>query len=441
MPFTRLVCCATVLVGLPVEGFRPSASESTVADQARDDVCCCKSSIGEYKPLSSTETHIVPMQDYHCKRFKQVRPDRPFWWWGSKCCWTSGYACTPTIGFLMMHNDGGDKVSDEAEKAKWCPVSSPQGAVGPVDPTMAYNQNIEYLNTKIMTTLIQNAAGFAAGSGGVPHSTGAFSKFASDLKTCDRAGEVALGNGFRGIQKDLGAGTSMLETLSRERQKIAWKYSDGIITSEYSDGQLTSEWMHIDVDESRERQVNNKTFLSVPLEQASCIELDQGESEAANPGQMLRLSMLLPKSAGGSLPSRPPRARLQAARPDTAGSELLEWLQGEGAEVSELLEVRQDPVLGRELVVREAVDEEEELVKVTPELCIPVEEEGDTSMTEDVRLALILLQEVAEAGQWEAYRSTWPSEDFLREVMPVFWQSSRFADYPTMPRLQAQVHA
>lgn len=144
---------------------------------------------------------------------------------------------------------------------------------------------------------------------------------------------------------------------------------------------------------------------------------------------------------GGSLPSRPPRARLQAGRPDTAGSELLEWLQGEGAEVSELLEVRQDPVLGRELVVREAVDEEEELVKVTPELCIPVEEEGDTSMTEDVRLALILLQEVAEAGQWEAYRSTWPSEDFLREVMPVFWQSSRFADYPTMPRLQAQVHA
>ena len=61
----------------------------------------------------------------------------------------------------MMHNDGGDKVSDEAEKAKWCPVSSPQGAVGPVDPTMAYNQNIEYLNTKIMTTLIQNAAGVA----------------------------------------------------------------------------------------------------------------------------------------------------------------------------------------------------------------------------------------------------------------------------------------
>lgn len=276
MPFTRLVCCATVLVGLPVEGFRPSASESTVTDQARDDVCCCKSSIEEYKPLSSTETHIVPMQDYHCKRFKQVRPDRPFWWWGSKCCWTSGYACTPTIGFLMMHNDGGDKVSDEAEKAKWCPVSSPQGAVGPVDPTMAYNQNIEYLNTKIMTTLIQNAAGFAAGSGGIPHSTGAFSKFASDLKTCDRAGEVALGNGFRGLQRDLGAGTSMLETLSRERPKIAWKYSDGIITSEYSDGQLTSEWMHIDVDESGERQVNNKTFLSVPLEQASCIELDQG---------------------------------------------------------------------------------------------------------------------------------------------------------------------
>ena len=68
----------------------------------------------------------------------------------------------------------------------------------------------------------------------------------------------------------------MLETLSRERPKIAWKYSDGIITSEYSDGQLTSEWMHIDVDESGERQVNNKTFLSVPLEQASCIELDQG---------------------------------------------------------------------------------------------------------------------------------------------------------------------
>ena len=76
MPFTRLVCCATVLVGLPVEGFRPSASESTVADQARDDVCCCKSSIEEYKPLSSTETHIVsdaglPLQEV------QASPARP----------------------------------------------------------------------------------------------------------------------------------------------------------------------------------------------------------------------------------------------------------------------------------------------------------------------------------------------------------------------------
>ena len=162
MPFTRLVCCATVLLGVSVEGFRPSAWESTVEAETRDDVCCCKSTIEEYKPMSSTETHVVPMQDYHCKRFKQVRPDRPFWWWGSKCCWTSGFACTPTIGFLMMHNDGGDKVSDGTEMAKWCPVSSQQGgAVGPVDPTMAYNQNIEYLNTKIMTTLIQNAAGFA----------------------------------------------------------------------------------------------------------------------------------------------------------------------------------------------------------------------------------------------------------------------------------------
>ncbi|CAE7810350.1 Smyd3 [Symbiodinium sp. CCMP2456] len=276
MPFTRLVCCTTVLLGVSVEGFRPSASESTVADQALiDDVCCCKSMIQELKPLSSTETHIVPVQEYHCKRFKEVRRDRPFWWWGSTCCWTSEYACTPTIGFLMVHNDGGEKVSDEAEKAKRCPVSSSShGTTGPVDPTMAYNKNIEYLNTKIMTTLIQNAAGFAAGSGGIPHSTGVFSKFASDVKTCDRAGEVALGNGFQGIQKDLGA--SMLETLSEEGQKIAWKYSDGIITSEYSEGQLTSEWMHIDVDESGEHHVNNQTFLSVPLEKASCIELDQG---------------------------------------------------------------------------------------------------------------------------------------------------------------------
>ena len=90
------------------------------------------------------------------------------------------------------------------------------------------------------------------------------------------ASKVALGNGFQGIQKDLGAGTSMIERLSQERQKTPWKYSDGNITSEYSDGKLTSEWMHIDVNESGEHHVNKETFLSVSPEEANCIDLGQG---------------------------------------------------------------------------------------------------------------------------------------------------------------------
>ncbi|CAK9013927.1 unnamed protein product [Durusdinium trenchii] len=75
---------------------------------------------------------------------------------------------------------------------------------------------------------------------------------------------------------------------------------------------------------------------------------------------------------------------------DEAGRRLLEWLAEEGAYVSEALDVVTDPVLGRELVVTEAVDEAQELIKVPPELCIPAPEMED--LDEDLRLALGLLE-------------------------------------------------
>eukprot|EP00913_Durusdinium_trenchii_P013000 g12206.t1 len=109
---------------------------------------------------------------------------------------------------------------------------------------------------------------------------------------------------------------------------------------------------------------------------------------------------------------------------DEAGRRLLEWLAEEGAYVSEALDVVTDPVLGRELVVTEAVDEAQELIK---------------DLDEDLRLALGLL-EVCESDWWEAYRAVWPTEAVLREILPVHWPPKRFHNYlQRMPRLEAQV--
>ena len=50
-------------------------------------------------------------KDHDCAMLKQIRPDRPFWWHpseqdGARCCWTSGWFCTPTIG----HGDQAQRV-------------------------------------------------------------------------------------------------------------------------------------------------------------------------------------------------------------------------------------------------------------------------------------------------------------------------------------------
>ena len=85
----------------------------------------------------------------------------------------------------------------------------------------------------------------------------------------------------------------------------------------------------------------------------------------------------------------------------------------------------QDPVMGRELVVTQDVAAGEHLVKVPPELCIPVKEDdddlgdlGEDLLGEDLRLARALA-EVAESAYWEAYRDVWPSKELLEEMMPV----------------------
>lgn len=124
---------------------------------------------------------------------------------------------------------------------------------------------------------------------------------------------------------------------------------------------------------------------------------------------------------------------------DSAGRQLLQWLEEQGAEVSRALEVVSDPTLGRELVVLREVEEGEELIKVPPEMCIPADDPQDDGDGEDVRLALAVLRAVWDEEFWQAYRAVWPSESVLRQILPVHWPESRFQEFPSMPRLQAQV--
>eukprot|EP00434_Breviolum_minutum_P024597 symbB.v1.2.021723.t1/scaffold1894.1/size98026/2 len=132
---------------------------------------------------------------------------------------------------------------------------------------------------------------------------------------------------------------------------------------------------------------------------------------------------------------------LSSQESDPAGRELLQWLAEEGAEVSYALDVKSDPVLGRELVVLEDVEEGEELIKVPPELCIPADEDEEMlEFGEDIQLAMAILK-VWHSEFWEAYRAVWPKECILKEILPVHWQVSRFQDFPKMPRLQDQVHS
>lgn len=123
---------------------------------------------------------------------------------------------------------------------------------------------------------------------------------------------------------------------------------------------------------------------------------------------------------------------------DSAGRQLLQWLEEQGAEVSRALDVVSDPTLGRELVVLREVEEGEELIKVPPEMCIPADDPQDDGDGEDVRLALAVLR-VWDEEFWQAYRAVWPSESVLRQILPVHWPESRFQEFPSMPRLQAQV--
>ncbi|CAE8737740.1 unnamed protein product [Polarella glacialis] len=119
--------------------------------------------------------------------------------------------------------------------------------------------------------------------------------------------------------------------------------------------------------------------------------------------------------------------------PDASGRQLLRWLEEEGAAVSPALDVgAPDALLGRELVVTEDVAAGEDLIRLTPELCIPAaarEDLAPLNLSEDVLLAVILL-EAADLPRWAAYRAVWPSQADLMERLPVFWSPSRLSSGP-----------
>lgn len=141
------------------------------------------------------------------------------------------------------------------------------------------------------------------------------------------------------------------------------------------------------------------------------------------------------------------RQSLAFAPPDPAGRRLLQWLGEEGASISTALDVVLDPQTGRELVVSEAVEAGEELVKLTPELSWPVpvekeaEEDGMSGLTVDVQLAACIAEE-ADSEDWRHYRAVWPSPEDLAARLPVFWEPERFDEFPAlMPRLEAEASA
>lgn len=250
--FARLACYAFVILGFPVECVRPAADSVLAKEALIDDVCCCKTQMEK----GFSDSTLLPIKDWKCSAMKQIRPDRPFWWHPSgdsgKCCWTSGYTCGSTLGFLFFYDNGGDKVTADADKARLCPVSEhPTGWTAPVDKTMAWNKNIEYLDTKIATAVFSKVAGFAIGAGsaaGGPSqspSRGVVTA-AGHFKVCKKAGNIMLGGAFDDIIDDLNVGKSMSTVpagvsaaVTEASVRPSWRFSDG---------KMTSDWMHLKKD-------------------------------------------------------------------------------------------------------------------------------------------------------------------------------------------------
>ena len=135
------------------------------------------------------------------------------------------------------------------DKARLCPVSEhPNGWTGPVDKTMAWNRNKEYLNTKIATAVFSKVAGFAIGAGSAAAgpsrspSRGVVAA-AGHFKVCMKAGNIVLGGAFDDIKEDLGVGRSMSRVpagvsaaVTEASVRPAWTFNDG---------KATSDWMHL----------------------------------------------------------------------------------------------------------------------------------------------------------------------------------------------------
>lgn len=279
MQVAKLAChwYTIVVFGVHVAGMRP-ALDSALADEEvlGDPVCCCKSQVEK----GSIDTTLIPIERHHCDAFKQIRPDRPFWFHDGMCCWTSKYFCTGTIGELLVgHDNSGDRAP--ADK---CPASSADGSVRPPDPTMAYNRNVEYLETKIATMLVSNVVGFASGSAGSVHGSAKGTagntvvKTAKDISSGHKSGEAALGGIFEDLRGDLGVGQSSTITgvtgtgvhfggTGLERASTVWKYNNG---------KISSDWMHVEYDETGNSFYVIQDPETYKPEENGCHRLKQG---------------------------------------------------------------------------------------------------------------------------------------------------------------------
>ena len=204
----RFACFVALIFRVPVESARGALRQqvSTGGTLEYDDVCCCKRHTEVGKTLRRPG-HTQGMERSHCQALKQMRPDRPFWWysgteWGSEkqCCWTSKHNCMPTIGFLSLNDDGGRRIDDVGREGLCQIATTPDGDVEPVDKTFAYNEIVQSLYSEIGDLIQSKVCEFAMGAaaaygpGHVGQCAEAFT-VADDLQT---ASQAALRNAFDG---------------------------------------------------------------------------------------------------------------------------------------------------------------------------------------------------------------------------------------------------
>ena len=176
---TMLFAWYVVLFGV-VEGAREVVELHTSheQDEGRSDVCCCQSHMQENKAKArgGEDWQKVQINEGKCLIFKQLRPERPFWFHTAetkyRCCWTSGFFCTSSMSIMGSWNNGGDKVEGAAAQ-RACPIStSPNGTLDPPDKTFAFNRewaNAEKALVKMVaanTLATSVGAANAAGAGG-----------------------------------------------------------------------------------------------------------------------------------------------------------------------------------------------------------------------------------------------------------------------------------